>query len=190
MKFINKRPLIICTCGKARSGKSIVSDYIAVELKKEQKRVILSPYTKYLKKYISQITGWDMNDNDKPRDLLQKISRELIKDKLGNKDFFINRQIEDVAFYSYFFDVIVIPDVRFPREIEVLKEKFDNVIAIGVIRDNYDSDLTDIQKNDITEISLDGYEKYDYILYNEGNDKLYSDILKILNELRKKVWNE
>lgn len=186
MELKNRNPLIICTCGKARSGKSLVSQYIYDYYVNKGYKVVFSPYTKYLKMYISTITGWDMSDKDKPRDLLQQLSSELIKGKLNKNDFFINRQLDDIDIYSYFFDIIIIPDVRFPNEIEILKEKYNRVVSIGVIRDNYDSELTDSQKKDITEVSLDNYDKYDYCIYNDNTDKLYSDTLEVINDLRKK----
>ena len=186
MELKNRNPLIICICGKARSGKSQVGKYIYDEYKKDNYNVVFSPYTKYLKMYISEITGWDMSDKDKPRDLLQQLSSDLIKGKLNNNNFFINRQLEDIDIYSYFFDIIIIPDVRFPKEIEILKDKYNKVISIGVIRENYNSELTDSQKHDITEVSLDNYDKFDYCIYNDNTKKLYSDTLEIVNKLRKK----
>lgn len=190
MKLTNKNPLIICVCGKARCGKNFVSEIIYNECNKNNLKVIISPYTKYLKKYISEITNWDMTDKDKPRDLLQKLSSELIKGKLKNKDFFIRRQLEDIEFYSYFFDVIIIPDVRFSKEIEVLKEKYNNVISIGIVRENYDNGLNKEQQNDITETSLDNYKNYDYFIKNNGDDSLYEETLNIFNNLRKRENNE
>ena len=190
MEFIKKNPLIICTCGKARSGKSLVGKYIYNEYKKNGLKVIISPYTKYLKQYISDITGNSINDDNKPRVLLQKISSDLIKGKLGNNNFFINRQLEDIDIYSYFFDVIIIPDVRFPEEIEVLRKKYNKVIAIGIKRNNYDNGLTEEEQKDITEISLDDYKNYDYELINNSDAGLYNDTLKIINELRKVDFNE
>ena len=187
MELKNRHPIIFCICGKARSGKSEVANCIKNVYIKKGKKVVLSPYTKYLKQYISEITGQDINDSNKPRDLLQDISSELIKGKLGKQDFFINRQLEDIDIYSYFFDVIIISDVRFPREIEVLKEKYDNVISIGVNRKNYESDLTVKQKKDITEIALDNYMDYDYMLINESINNLQRDTNKIIDNLGKKV---
>lgn len=186
MSLENRDSLVICICGKARSGKSLVGKYIYDYYVDNGYDVVFSPYTKYLKMYISEITGWDMTDKDKPRDLLQQLSSELIKKKLNRNDFFINRQLEDIDIYSYFFDIIIIPDVRFPREIDVLKKKYNRVVSIGVIRNNYDSELTDSQKNDVTETALDNYSEYDYCIYNDDTDKLYSDTLEVVNKLRKK----
>ena len=186
MEYINKNPLIICVCGKARSGKSTVSKYLEKLFISDNKKVILSPYTKYLKKYISDITGNDVTEDNKPRELLQKLSSDLIKGVLNNKDFFINRQIEDIEFYSYFANVIIINDVRFPREITSLKDKFNNVISIGINRSNYVSDLSFDEQNDITEVSLDNYKDYDYTIDNSDDINLENVVLDIVNDLRKK----
>lgn len=185
MKLKKRKLLIFCVCGKARSGKSLVGKYINDKLQEDGYKIIVSPYTKYLKKYISEITGQEITDDNKPRDLLQQISSEIIKGELGNNNFFINRQIEDIDLYSYFFDIVIIPDVRFPKEIEVLKERYENVISIGVNRVDYKSDLTLQQQKDKTEISLDNYQNYDFLLINENIEKLRQDTLKIINNLKK-----
>ena len=50
MNYINRNPLIICICGKAGSGKSTVGDYFFNLFNEYGSKVIVSPYTKYLKK--------------------------------------------------------------------------------------------------------------------------------------------
>ena len=191
MEFKSKKNTIIfCVCGKAGSGKSLAAKYLYKEYTKKNYKVIISPYTKYLKKYIYEITGQKVTEKNKPRTLLQKLSSELIKERLGYKDFFINRQIEDIAIYKYFFDIIIIPDVRFPKEIEVLQDNFNNVISIEIKRENYDNGLTKNEKNDITETSLDDYHNFDFILDNQGNQNLKNDIINIIENIGKKDNNE
>lgn len=184
MEYIYRNPLIICICGKARSGKSTVSSYLYKLFTSDHKKVIVSQYTKYLKKYIEDVTGKDILDDSKPRDLLQNYSKDIIKGILGDRDFFIRRQIEDINFYAYFFDVIIINDVRFPMEIEELKARFDNVLSIGVKRDNYSSDLSIDEMNDITETALDGYNDFDYVIYNDNIDSLKSDTFKLFEDIK------
>lgn len=184
MNFEKKNTLIVLIAGKARSGKGELAHFFEQELKKN-KKVILSPYTKYLKQYIYEITGKYRDDDKKPRDLLQQISKELIKKRLNNPHFFINRQLEDLSFYQYFMDVVIIPDVRFKEEIEEIKKKFSNVVSIGIKRKNYISTLTKEQQEDITETSLDNYDQYDYSLENTSLDNLYQDGLKIIKKLKK-----
>ena len=124
------------------------------------------------KELCRQISDEEFNDNNKPRELLQKISSEVIKKDLGMTSFFVDRMIEDLKIYSYFFDCIIVTDVRFKEEIECVKKNFKNVISIGVIRENFVSDLTSEQQNDITETSLDAYHEYDYkIISNSDNQE-------------------
>ena len=190
MNFNKKNTLIILIAGKARSGKGEVASYLKDYFLKKEKKVILSPYTKYLKRYIVEVTGKEFNDEDKPRDLLQKLSSDLIKKKLSNPNFFINRQLEDLSFYSYFMDVVIIPDVRFEEEINKVKENFTNVVTIGVKRKNYLSILTKEQQEDITELALDNYCNYDYKIENTSLEKLQLDVLKIIKNLEKegRIW--
>ena len=190
MNFNKKNTLIILIAGKARSGKGEIASYLKDYFLKKEKKVILSPYTKYLKRYIVEVTGKEFNDEDKPRDLLQKLSSDLIKKKLSNPNFFINRQLEDLSFYSYFMDVVIIPDVRFEEEINKVKENFTNAVTIGVKRKNYLSILTKEQQEDITEIALDNYCNYDYKIENTSLEKLQLDVLKIIKNLEKegRIW--
>lgn len=187
MVFKNRNPIIILIAGKARSGKNTVSKILESEFIKEKKEVIISPYTKYLKEYIHNITDWNIEDeNNKPRDLLQKLSSELIKEKLGLENIFINRQIEDIKIYSYFKDVIIINDVRFPKEIDTIKNIFTNVVSIQVKRSNYISGLTKEQLQDVTETSLDNYNNFDYIIENDNIELLKEDTINIFKSLQKR----
>lgn len=187
MVFKNRNPIIILIAGKARSGKNTVSKILESEFIKEKKEVIISPYTKYLKEYIHNITDWNIEDeNNKPRDLLQKLSSELIKGKLGLENIFINRQIEDIKIYSYFKDVIVINDVRFPKEIDTIKNVFTNVVSIQVKRSNYISGLTKEQLQDVTETSLDNYNNFDYIIENDDIELLKEDTINVFKSIQKR----
>lgn len=188
MEWNRKDPLIILIAGKARSGKGTIARYLKESLEALDKKVVISPYTKYLKQYIEDITGEVITEDHKPREMLQKLSSELIKKELGKEDFFIQRQIEDLLVYSYFMDVVIIPDVRFPKEIEVVRKYFSNVVSIGVIRKGFISDLTEEQKQDVTEIALDGYKDYDYRIINTNYKKLGEDTLKVSQDIQERRY--
>ena len=61
---------------------------------------------------------------------------------------------------------------------------FDNVLSIGVKRDNYSSDLSIDEMNDITETALDGYNDFDYVIYNDNIDSLKSDTFKLFEDIK------
>lgn len=188
MEFKNKHPLIILIGGRARSGKSTLALYLEKEYQNQSKKVIVSPYTKYLKQYIVDVTGEQIDDDNKPRDLLQQISSKIIKGDLKNKEFFIKRQIEDIEIYSYFADVILIADVRFPEEIQKIKEHFSNVVSIGVIRENYISTLTKEQQQDITETALDNYYNYDFEVINKEEENLKIIAQEIIEKIKERRY--
>ena len=180
----NKIPKIFVIAGKARSGKDTVASIIKEKI--NDKKIINLQYSFYIKEYAKKISNWDGSEETKPRELLQKISSDLIKKELNKHNFFIDRQLEDLEIYSYFADIIIIPDVRFEKEIEVIKERYSKVISIGVKRPNYQSELTKEQLDDITETSLDNYKEYDYLIINdESLKKLNINLLKILEEIKK-----
>lgn len=186
MEFSKKIPLVILIGGRAQSGKGTLTKYLQEKFEQQNKKVINSPYTKYLKHYIEQITGEKIDEKNKPRDLLQQISSKIIKNELKRNDFFIKRQIEDIEIYSYFADVILISDVRFPEEIQIIKEKFSNVVSIGVIRENYVSNLTKEQQHDITETALDNYHNYDFEIKNNNKVDLAIVAENIIQEIEER----
>ena len=70
------------------------------------------------------------------------------------------------------------------------KNKFKNVYSIGIIRENYQSDLTEEQQKDITETSLDNYQQYDYLVLNKKETNLYEEAKKIKSILERRNSNE
>lgn len=181
MELLEKKVKIIILSGKARSGKDEVGDIIVNYYK--NKLVKKLSYAYYLKQYVKSISNWDGLEDDKPRELLQTIGIDLIKNKIDNK-LLINRVIEDIKVYSYFYDIIIITDARLIDEIEDIKKYFNNVITIRINRD-MDNNLTNSEKNHITEIGLDNYNKFDYIINNNDDyNSLRKNIYEILEELK------
>lgn len=179
MEFIKRDPKIFILSGQARSGKNQVAKIIENYYNNLGKKTITIAFAYYLKDYVKRITNWDGNDATKPRDFLQQLGIELIKNKIDDK-LLINRVIEDIKVFSYFYDIIIISDARLIDEIEVLKNEYNNAITIRVIRDKSNSSLTLEQQNHITETALDNYDNFDYKLYNENYNKLVNDVEDIL----------
>lgn len=180
MEFNKKNTKIYILSGKAKSGKDAVSKIITNYY--ENKKCIAISYSYYLKDYIKRITGWSGNEETKPRELLQQIGIELIKNKINDR-LFINRLLEDIEVFSYFYDYIIVTDARLVEEIEIPKQKFDNVTTIRINRDNINNNLTLEQKLHLTETNLDNYSDFDYIIDNNSDYKnLTNQILKILED--------
>lgn len=178
MEFNKKNVKIYILSGKAKSGKDTVNKIITNYYK--DKKCISISYSYYLKDYIKRISGWNGEEETKPRELLQQIGIELIKNKIDDK-LFINRLLEDIEVFSYFYDYIIVTDARLIGEIEIPKQKFDNVTTIRINRDNINNNLTEEQKHHLTETALDDYSDFDYIIDNNKDyESLEKQVLKIL----------
>ena len=172
---------IYVIAGKARHGKDTTA--LAIKKAYKDKKVINLAYANYIKEFAKKISDWDGKEETKPRELLQKLGTDIVRDKI-DKDFFVKRLCDDIRVYSYFFDIITISDARFPNEIDIPKSLFENVVSIKVVRDHFESPLTLEQQNHATEIALDDYDNFDYILHNDGTIK---DLEEKVEKLVKKV---
>ena len=64
-------------------------------------------------------------------------------------------------------DCVIIPDTRFPNEIEQMKEAGFNVLTLRVQRTNFETPLTEEQQKHPSEVALDKY-KFDSIIMNDS----------------------
>ena len=130
------------------------------------------------------MTGWYGSEETKPRKLLQELGTDVIRNKLNKAEMFITRQLDDIEIYSYFYDGIIVPDIRLPREIDSVREKFDNVIVIKVNRINFETSLDTKEQTHVTETAMDNYDKIDYVVTNDTLEELEKDIYKIYKETK------
>ncbi len=174
---------IFVISGKARHGKDTVALDIKEIYEKKGLRVINLAYGSYIKEYAKKISDWDGKEESKPRELLQELGTDIIRKKIDN-DFFVRRICEDIKVYSYYFDIITISDARFPNELEWPKKIFENVINIRIIRDGYDSVLTKTEQKHLTEVALDEYNNYDYVIHNDGTlEDLKGKVLDVVRKV-------
>lgn len=182
MEFEIRKPKIFIVSGKANAGKDTTCELICNYVKLKNLKCINLQFSSYIKMYAKNISGWDGNETTKPRSLLQELGTDIIRKKIDNF-FFINRIIEDIKVYSYYFDVITISDARFPEEIDLVNENFDNVIKVRVERPNFENNLNKLENKHLTEVALDSYNNYDYVIVND-------ETINELNEKTKKMIDE
>ncbi len=172
---------VILLSGKARHGK----DTVALMIKKicKNKQVLILPYAYYIKEFAKKISDWDGNDLNKPRDLLQQLGTDIIKNKIDNL-FFVKRMIEDLKVYAYYFDIVIIPDARYEEEITNIKDVYKDSYSINVLRTNFDNDLTETQKKHLTETALDNFSNYDYNILNDSDlTSLEKKVKEVVEEI-------
>lgn len=178
MEFKKHDTKIIILAGKAQSGKNESANIMKKYFEKNNKKTVIISYAKYLKDYIREITNWNGRECTKPRELLQQLGVELIKNQIDS-NMLVNRIKEDIEVYKYFFDVIIISDARFKEEIECVKEK--TVIKI----EGKENKLTTDEKKHITETALADYNKYDYVIDNKSSKQNLKDQIKnIMEEIK------
>ena len=174
---------IFLISGKARNGKNTIANYIEEYYEKKGMKVLQQAYAKYIRMFTKELSDWDGSEENKPRTLMQQIGTDVIRKKLGKEDFFVKRMVEDIDIYKEFVDVVIINDVRFPIEIDYLKEYYKEAIVINVKRINYESELTGAQQTHLSETALDNYDNYDYKLINDTLEQLQLDVNNILDNL-------
>jgi dephospho-CoA kinase len=184
MKLISKKPIIYLIGGKSGSGKTTLGHYIKEELWKNGKQVASMMYARYIKDYAEDYFGWDGKEETKPRELLQKLGTEILKEDLHKPRFLISRLCEDVEILSYFFDAIIVDDIREKEAIEIPKMLFQKVVSIKIIRKECEFNLTEEEKHHPTEIDLDNYTNFDIIVENNGTlENLNEKAIDIANKV-------
>ncbi|MBP5679305.1 MAG: hypothetical protein J6X28_05740 [Bacilli bacterium] len=166
--------------GKAKTGKNTFGEYLREELKDYGYKPCVMHITQPLYAFAENYFEWDGNENTKPREFLQKMGIEIIQKKLGKKDFLLNRLMEDMDILSEFFDAFIITDARLIHEFETLKEHYDDVVTIKLERKNYKDEMTEEERNHITETELDQYDDFDYIIENKTLKDLETSAIEIV----------
>lgn len=182
MEIEKRNPKIYIMCGKAKHGKDTFSAFLKKVYEKNDKKIIVTQLSKYIKYYAREMTGWDLSEETKPRELLQQLGTGVIREYLKKEDLFINRMIEDIEVFSCFYDAIIISDVRLKKEINDLRKVFPDLICVHVNRPNFDNGLTPEQKNHKTEIDLDDFTDFDVEIENTT--------LELLEESANKLYKE
>ncbi len=152
--------------GKAKNGKNTFAKFLKEELKNNGYKPCIMHLTETLYSYAKNYFEYNEHSDAKPREFLQKMGIEIIKEKLGKETFLLDRTIEDIEILSNFFDAFIIADTRLRKEFTYLKEKFPDSISIKIERDKYDNGLTEEENNHITETDLDNYNFFDYKIKN------------------------
>ena len=166
--------------GKAKTGKNTFGEYLREQLKDYGYKPCVMHITEPLYAFAKNYFEWDGNENTKPREFLQKMGIEIIQQKLGKKDFLLNRLYEDIEILSEFFDAFIITDARLIHEFESIKEKYEEVVTIKLERKNYQDQMTEEERQHVTETELDQYEDFDYIIENRVIDDLKTSAIEIV----------
>ena len=183
--------------GKAESGKNAVGDIIKDFCRKEYGKDYTFSSLAFADnvKDIAESMGWDRVKDIKGRELLQNIGNS---GRAYDRDIWVKMLFEKVKEYVDLFRyypkgcnyIFCITDVRFPNEVEKMHEYSDNlnlgihVYNVRIERPNFSNKLTEEQRKDVSEVSLDCYDKWDKVFINDKDlNSLKEDVFKWLKTL-------
>lgn len=149
---------IIAISGKAGSGK----DTFAEMLKKQGELISVRPLAEPVKKLAIEL-GWNGIKDVYGRQLLQNIGALF---RAYDENYWVSSLIHTIDHDCKHREGVIVPDCRYPNEIETLKTRF-NVTTIRIVRPDFDNGLTLKQKEHASETTLDTYG-FDYVVYNNS----------------------
>ena len=162
---------IIGIAGLAGSGKDTVGEAIVAFGKLERENWEIKKFATELKRIASILTGYKIQDFESQefknaklgpewgdmtvRDMLQKIGTEAMRDNL-HPDVWVNALFTTYGYNSRW----IITDVRFPNEIERIKQ-YDGIL-IKVVRPGI------VAMEHCSEKALDDFDGWDHVINNDG----------------------
>lgn len=171
---------IICISGKAQHGKDTTAGILKELLEVNHKTVLVAHYGDLVKYVCSTFFGWDGVKDEYGRTLLQRVGTDIIRNQQPN--YWVAFIADILRFFYDEWDYVLIPDARFPNEIDYLKDAGLDVIHVRVRRDGFISPLTKEQQQHPSETALDFVEP-DHFLINDGTvNNLKQQIQNLLDE--------
>ena len=171
---------VILISGSARFGKDSTAFMMKELLEKQKKKVLIIHYADNLKLFAKNYFGWSGQKDQKGRELLQWLGTDVVRKNY--EDTWVDMIIALLKGIKTLYDYVIIPDVRFPNEIDKMCDNF-NCITVRVIRPDFDNGLTDEQKNHPSETALKDYPM-EYELINDGDlKKLFETTRTFLKDI-------
>ena len=165
---------IICISGHAQHGKDTAALLIKSHMEAAGKKVMITHYADLLKYICKSFFAWNGKKDDAGRALLQHIGTDIVRTK--NPNYWVEFLTGIIDLFGETWDYVLIPDCRFPNEIEdLIKHGFD-VITIRITRPNYNNSLTPEQRSHPSETALDDYI-FDYTIQNPGSLGEFNEVL-------------
>lgn len=168
---------VICISGKAQHGKDTSAGFLSSILSANDNRVLTAHYGDLVKYICTTFFNWNGVKDENGRTLLQYVGTDKIRKK--NPDYWVDF-IEDIlSFFPDEWDYVLIPDCRFPNEVDYLKSCGHDVIHLRVVRENFVSPLTPEQQNHPSETALDNVTP-DAWIFNNGTLEDLENYIKAL----------
>lgn len=163
---------VIYFSGHAKHGKDTAAEMAVTELTARGERVRVVHYADLLKFICTQYFDWNGQKDDAGRSLLQFVGTDVVREQ--DPEFWVRFVQNLLTMFKDCWDYVIIPDCRFPNEIEHLKQSGFDCVHARVIRPDFDNGLSEEQKNHPSETALDHYPDVDFRLINTTMENLRS----------------
>lgn len=168
---------VICIAGKAQHGKDTTASIMSKQLTDKGYTVLIAHYSDLVKYVCKTFFNWNGEKDEYGRTLLQIVGTNKIRSKYH--DFWVSFIAKILTAFENEWDYVLIPDTRFPNEINGLFYYGLETLSLRIERDNFDSGLSDEQKAHISETALDDFN-FDFVIENNGS---VEDLENKVNEL-------
>lgn len=179
---------IIVISGKSGSGKDTFANMMRNKLEAAGCKCLIAHFADLVKHYADIYYGWNGDKDAYGRQLLQELGTNKVRAKFPN--YWAESIAKFLAAVPEDFDCAFVPDARFDNEIEIVKQYNPQATIIRIERYNDDGTpylnpkFTEHQLIHPSEISLDDYEDWDYIVENHSLEELEQSTDVILEDLK------
>lgn len=165
----------------AQSGKDTGAAFFEKYVTSQGKKVWITHHADLLKQMAKDIYKWDGNKDEYGRGLLQYLGTDKVRKM--RSDYWVEHILGQLDLVDGDIDYVIIPDSRFPNEIDAYKNAGYKTISIDIRRPGYDNGLTEEQRNHPSETALREYP-FDVTIMNDGSLEEYeAKIIAFANEL-------
>lgn len=173
---------VVVISGKAQNGKDTTADFMKSMLEYEGRRVLVAHYADLLKYICTKFFGWNGKKDAPGRHILQYVGTDVIRTQ--QPDFWVDFIVSVLRLFPREWDYVIIPDCRFPNEIDRLQACGFDVVHIRVVRGNFESPLTAEQQEHPSETALD-HVIPDHFIANDGTfADLHDAVADVLRQIR------
>lgn len=165
----------------AQSGKDTGANFFEKYVTAQGKKVWITHHADLLKQMAKDIYKWDGNKDAYGRGLLQYLGTDKVRKM--RPDYWVEHILGQLDLIDGDIDYVIIPDSRFPNEIDAYKQAGYKTISVDIRRPGYDNGLTEEQRNHPSETALRDY-LFDVIIQNDGTLEEYeAKIVDFANNL-------
>ena len=103
------------------NGKDFIAKEIKSQLEQNGNKVLITHFADLLKYICKSFFDWNGKKDDEGRTLLQYVGTDIIRE--NNPNYWVKFLVGILEMFYNEWDYVLIPDCRFPNEVDIFKEK-------------------------------------------------------------------